>query len=89
MYRSELERLMTLSSAEIDAACRGDRLRGLMTRCLDEHLELAELADEAAGACDIDAHAYYTQESAAWRATAHVLRTMATASTADRAQGAA
>lgn len=80
---------MTMSSAEIDAACRGDRLQGLITRCLDEQLELAELADEAAGTCDIDAHAFYTQEAAAWRATTHVLRTMAIASPADRAQGAA
>lgn len=80
---------MTLSSAEIDAACRGERLPSLVTRCVDEHLELAELADEAASSCDIDAHAYYTQEAAAWRATAQTLRTMSTEAHAHRAEGVA
>lgn len=75
-YRGELERLMTLAADEVDAACRGERLHALITRCTDEYLELAELADDAASSCDVDGHAYYTQEAAAWRATAHALRTM-------------
>lgn len=90
MYRSELERLMTLGSDDIEAACRGDRIRSLITRCTDEHLELSELADEAVDACDIDAHAFYAQEAAAWRATAQVLRTMAACAPSTRnALGAA
>ncbi|WOC11639.1 hypothetical protein [Gordonia sp. MP11Mi] len=90
MYRSELERLMTLASDDVDAACRGERLPSLMTRCVDEYLELSELADESATACDVDAHAYYAQEAAAWRATARVLRSLSTdTSLARDAQGAA
>ncbi|GED99766.1 hypothetical protein nbrc107696_02130 [Gordonia spumicola] len=89
MYRSDLERLMTLSTSDVDAACRGERLVSLTTRCFDEHLELAELADEAAAAGDLDAHGYYSQEGAAWRATAQILRTMAADPMLRRTAGAA
>ncbi|MCF8589722.1 hypothetical protein [Gordonia liuliyuniae] len=90
MYRSELERLMTLASDDVNAACRGESLQSLITRCVDEHLELSELADDSAHTCDVDAHAFYVQEAAAWRATAQVLRTMsADSSLARDAQGAA
>ena len=76
-HRSDLERLMTLSADDIAVACRGERLGALITRCFDEHLELSELADEAAGAADADANGFYAQEASAWRATAHLLRAMA------------
>ncbi|GAA4659407.1 hypothetical protein [Gordonia humi] len=89
MYRSELERLMTLASDEIEAACRGDRLSSLITRCADENLELSELADDAAAQCDVDRHSFYAQEAAAWRATAQVLRTMTRDRTRAGEQGAA
>lgn len=89
MYRSELERLMTLDADAVDAACRGDRLQSLITRCIDEHLELSELADEAAAAADIDAHGFYAQEAAAWRATATILREMTTDETIRARRGAA
>ena len=88
-YRSELERLMTLTAEDIDAACRGERLGVLITNCFDEHLELAELADEAAAKSDADAHSYYSQEAAAWRATAQLLRRLAADPSAPRASGAA
>ncbi|MEJ9077457.1 MULTISPECIES: hypothetical protein [Gordonia] len=89
MYHDDLERLMTLSTADIADACRGDRLQGLITQCYDEHLELAELADDAAAEGDLDAHGFYSQESAAWRATAQILRTMAADPLLHRTAGAA
>ena len=89
MYRSDLERLLTLSSADVESACRGERLDSLTTRCFDEHLELSELADEAAAAGDLDAHGFYSQEGAAWRATAQILRGMAADPLLARTAGAA
>ncbi len=69
---------MTLASVDIDAACRGERIESLITRCFDEHLELSDLAGEAADADDLATHDFYSQEASAWRSTAQVLRRMAT-----------
>ncbi|MBM7365906.1 hypothetical protein [Gordonia hydrophobica] len=76
-YRRDLERMTTLSSRDIGDACRGDRLPGLINRCIDELLELTELADEALSDDRIEEYLMYTQEVSAWRETAQLLRLMA------------
>ncbi|GAA1479747.1 hypothetical protein GCM10009624_01870 [Gordonia sinesedis] len=74
-YRSDLERLATLDADTIVLACtERSVVADLVTRCLDESLELDELAEHADGAGDDDRAAYYRQEAAAWRATVTVLR---------------
>ncbi|WP_040518524.1 hypothetical protein [Gordonia neofelifaecis] len=87
-YRRELERMTTLSSQDIDDACRGARLPALINRCVDELLELTELADEALVDERIDEHVLYMQEVSAWRETSHLLRLM-TADPTLRSAGAA
>ncbi|MGB3697224.1 MAG: hypothetical protein WBA05_07305 [Gordonia sp. (in: high G+C Gram-positive bacteria)] len=76
-YRRDLERMTTLSSREIDDACGGVRIPELITHCVDELLELTELADEALGDERIDEHVLLVQEVSAWRETAQLLRLMA------------
>lgn len=76
-FRSDLERLTTLDAETITRACT-DRaaIAGIVTYCLDESLELDDLAERAAATGDDDHAGYYRQEAAAWRATVTVLRTM-------------
>lgn len=76
-YRRALERLTTLSSQEIDDACRGVRIQSLTTRCMDELMELTALADEALADYRIQEHVLYSQEVAAWSETVQMLRIMA------------
>lgn len=75
-YRRELERVTTLSSDDINDACRGLRIRFLINHCVDELLELTELADEALADDRIEEHVMLMQEVAAWRETAQLLRLM-------------
>lgn len=75
-YRRDLERMTTLSSRDIGDACRGDRLPALINLCVDELLELTELADEALAADRIEEYLMFTQEVSAWRDTAQLLRLM-------------
>lgn len=76
-YRRDLERMTTLSSQDISDACRGERLPELINQCVDELLELAELADEALADEQIEEHVMLTQEISAWRETSQLLRLMA------------
>lgn len=76
-YRRDLERMTTLSSQDIGDACRGERLPALINQCIDELLELTELADEALSDDQIDEYLMFTQEVSAWRETAQLLRLMA------------
>lgn len=77
-YRSDLERLATLDADTIVAVCTGRAALGdLLTHCVDESLELDELADEAFLANDDEHAGYYRQEASAWRATLTVLRMVA------------
>ncbi|WP_035718601.1 hypothetical protein [Gordonia shandongensis] len=88
-YRSELERLTTLTAEEVADACAGRRLSVLTTRCIDEVMELDALADEALADDDSEGHAYYHQEASAWRETAQLLRALTHASARGGAHGAA
>ncbi|GAA2366915.1 MULTISPECIES: hypothetical protein [Gordonia] len=87
-YRRELERMTTLSSQDIDDACGGSRIPALINHCVDELLELTELADEALTDERIEEHVLYVQEVSAWRETAQLLRRMAADRTV-RSTGAA
>ncbi|MDL9936540.1 hypothetical protein QSJ18_07280 [Gordonia sp. ABSL1-1] len=79
-YRSDLERLTTLDAATIERACADpSALPGLITIAADESLEFDIRAEEAEATGDADYAAFCGQESAAWRATVTLLRTMATA----------
>ena len=75
-YRREWERVTTLSSDDINDACRGLRIGFLINHCVDELLELTELADEALADDRISEHVLLMQEVAAWRETAQLLRLM-------------
>lgn len=68
---------MTLDAATIDRVCRGDGIAAQLTRYVDEHLELCDLADDEDTGGGPERAAYYRQEAAAWRATATVLRRIA------------
>ncbi|MGB3708773.1 hypothetical protein [Gordonia sp. (in: high G+C Gram-positive bacteria)] len=80
-YRRALERLATLPSHEIAAACSGTRIPSLITQCVDELMELTALADEAMLDDRYMELVLYTQEVSAWSETVQMLRIMASDST--------
>ncbi|MBT0565844.1 hypothetical protein [Williamsia sp. CHRR-6] len=71
----ELEALATLSRADIDRVIADPRVwQELAEFCLDEEIDHLESADDAEYAGDGDLARHHTQEAAAWRHTARVLR---------------
>lgn len=78
-YRADLERLATLDASSITLACTEvESLPALIAHCVDEHLELDILADDAEFCADAEHAVYLRQEAAAWRSTATLLRVIAT-----------
>ncbi|WP_040510016.1 hypothetical protein [Gordonia soli] len=76
-YRSDLELLVTLDASAIERACTSpDCLPELISLAIDESLEFDDCADLATSSGDDAAAAFCTQEAAAWRATAALLREM-------------
>lgn len=73
--RTDLETLATLDATTIEAVCTEPSLVAhLITECLEEAIELDDLADQAHDQAQDELAWFYRQEAAAWRATVRVLR---------------